>query len=41
MMGTEIVPKMLVSFDHLMWLMAEEDFIEFGYHKSFKSYTIG
>jgi hypothetical protein len=26
--GTEMVPKMLVSFDHLIWLMAHEDFIE-------------
>jgi hypothetical protein len=28
-MGTEMVPETLVSFDHLTWLMAQEDFIKF------------
>lgn len=29
MMITRMVPKILVSFDHLMWLMAEENFSMF------------
>jgi hypothetical protein len=29
--GTEMVPQTLVSFDQLAWLMAQEDFIEFGH----------
>jgi hypothetical protein len=28
-MGTEMVPEMLLSFNHLTWLMAQEDFTEF------------
>jgi hypothetical protein len=28
MMGTEMVVETLVSYRHLMWLMAQEDFIE-------------
>jgi hypothetical protein len=30
----------LVSFDHLTWLMAQEDFVKIRNRKSFKSYNI-
>jgi hypothetical protein len=39
MMMTEMVSKTLISFDHLMYLMAQEDLTEFGHHNSFISYT--
>jgi len=38
--GTETVHKMLVSFDHLTQLMAQEDFIKFSCCESFKSYSL-
>jgi hypothetical protein len=38
-MGMQTVPKVLVSFDHLTQLMAQEDFNEFGHCESFKSYN--
>jgi hypothetical protein len=31
MMGTEMILKILVSFDHLTWLMAQEDFTKWYY----------
>jgi hypothetical protein len=39
MMVTRSVPER-VSFDHLTWLMSQEDFNEFGHHDSFKSHMI-
>jgi hypothetical protein len=38
MLGMEMVPKTLVSLGHLMWLIAQEDFIKFGHCESFKLY---
>jgi hypothetical protein len=39
MMGTKTVPE-TVSFDHLTWLMVQEDFKEFGRQESFRSHMI-
>jgi hypothetical protein len=40
MMGTEVVPETLVStYNQLTWLCAQEDFIEFSRHESFKLYV--
>jgi len=33
-----MIPKTLVPFDHLTWLMAQEDFIKFNRRERFKSY---
>jgi hypothetical protein len=38
MMGTEVVPEISVIFNQLEWLIAQEDFISFSCHGSFKSY---
>jgi hypothetical protein len=38
MMRTELVPEILENFDHLTWLMAQEDFINVSQHESFISY---
>jgi hypothetical protein len=39
MMWTEIVPEMLVIFNQLKWLIAQEDLINFGLCESLRSYT--
>jgi hypothetical protein len=39
-MGTQSVPKSLENFPTLMWLSAQEDFIEFCCCASFKIYII-
>jgi len=38
MIGTETVFEMLLSFDHLMWMIAQDDFIKLNSCESFKSY---
>jgi hypothetical protein len=39
MMGTEMVPETSVMFNQLARLIAQEDFINFGRHESFISYS--
>jgi len=34
-----MVPEMLVSFNHLIQLMAPEDYINFSHSESFNSYN--
>jgi hypothetical protein len=38
MMGAEMILKMLVIFNQLTQLMAQEDFINFSHRESFRSY---
>jgi hypothetical protein len=38
MMGTDMVPEILVIFNQLIQLIAPEDFINFNCHESFTSY---
>jgi hypothetical protein len=41
MMGTEIVIEMFYSpFNHLTWLLASENFIEFSSYESFRFYMV-
>jgi hypothetical protein len=39
MMGTETVPEML-DFNELIWLSAQEEFINFSRRESFTSYIV-
>jgi hypothetical protein len=35
LMGTHIVPELLIIFNQLIWLIAQEYFINFSDHESF------
>jgi hypothetical protein len=35
--GAEMVLETLICFEHLTWLMAQEDSIKFSCHENFKS----
>jgi hypothetical protein len=40
MMGMEIVPEVLISFDQLTQMLHQEDRVEFGHFESFESRII-
>jgi hypothetical protein len=40
LMGTDMVPEILVVFNKLTWLIAQEDFINISRHESIMSYII-
>jgi hypothetical protein len=38
MMGKEMIPEMSAVFNKLIWLIAQDDFINVSYHESYTSY---
>jgi len=41
MMMTDMILETSVSYRHLTWLIAQEDFIEFSHRESSTSYILG